>query len=1110
MRRLLFILSLFLSAVAFGQQDIPANYVWYKYTYGTRIDRGWFDKVIHVPRDTIFSKSGIAIIGNSLYYGDSTKWYPATGTGSSGGLTGGNVGTGFRLYVPSLQAVKTMLNGYAIGIDSSSTANTLTFKADTSLLSTKLNVNALLQSYATQNALEDTAADLRAKIAEGGGGDTSLIQITRKGNYTDTAIHAAGSINYETYGVVWEDKFQRAAIGSNYVNSAAGSTITFPSSAYMNLAGDVGSASFTNLLARTDTTNENKGAITARVVINTKSATSYGFAIGWGNLNTLCCDHHVYGGVTLTTSTNNIFFAAESGNFIYTDAQALTIASGDTIDLTLSQSDWTYTLTYFNHTTDVTRTFTLTGVPQGSVLPFAQSGFSRPVFVHLGGSMRVYNWSRISNESKYARNVFITNSIGRGGNITDPSQGYAYVATGNQANTIISGGGGSVSLYSNSTWTADLSRYAAGGAENFWFMMGGNDSLFSVWLPEGKDAAMQLRNRIVASGKRFIWMTPMPRDAIDLSSVADTIIAIATRNGDPYADAFHRFEVGTDLPAPLDAGDGTHLTAIGNRLLGYYLDSLFPQYTRQSSTTGLVQGFKGQFQKLSLTGRYEWNYTTSPLTATIPNDASYITINPSSTISVFTIQLPYVVDTGHFCIIHFGGTMTSGVVVAGLTLNPPTGQTISKMPYVEPLLGVTTIPFGVGDEIIVHYLGGGRWEAGTHRTGYYTDLYANGHKIGRGALVTEQTNLALGIGTLNSVSLTGTGLTAVGQAALATNTSGVRNTAVGSLAMQLNTTGSNNTAIGEEALRNGNGNNRSAFGYAALNGASGTNNTAMGVNAGFNISTGTYNTIYGSDAGFGITTGHQNLILGDQLGSFAAAQTGTVVIGSNGLRRLWVNSSGRLTFGGNGGVTNTDTTNADFYVKLPAGTAGTAAEGNVSGTLTSTIKAGAKEYNNAHYQASNALNRYGLGGVIFSNSSTVANSTTTVTTLSTYTTKANTLAATEETLYFEYSGTYDVDNIGTNMVLSFGGNTICTYTFSTSGGPYPWSLSGKIVRTGASTATVHVKNTQLAGGCELVKLTGLTFSGTNILLLTGEDLDGDTDAIVKELAEIKWRPAAAN
>lgn len=82
MKRIFTILLLLMVVIAHGQSDIPSNYIRYPFTYGTRIDRTWADKALHVPRDTIYTKSGLAIKGSTLYYGDSTRWYAA---GSGGG-----------------------------------------------------------------------------------------------------------------------------------------------------------------------------------------------------------------------------------------------------------------------------------------------------------------------------------------------------------------------------------------------------------------------------------------------------------------------------------------------------------------------------------------------------------------------------------------------------------------------------------------------------------------------------------------------------------------------------------------------------------------------------------------------------------------------------------------------------------------------------------------------------------------------------------------------------------------------------------------------------------------------------------------------------------------
>lgn len=75
--------------------------------------------------------------------------YPnITFNATSGGGSNLNIGSGFRFAVPGTNNIKTIFNGYAIGIDSASNTNALTLKADTSLLLTKLGAAAI---YLTAN-----------------------------------------------------------------------------------------------------------------------------------------------------------------------------------------------------------------------------------------------------------------------------------------------------------------------------------------------------------------------------------------------------------------------------------------------------------------------------------------------------------------------------------------------------------------------------------------------------------------------------------------------------------------------------------------------------------------------------------------------------------------------------------------------------------------------------------------------------------------------------------------------------------------------------------------------------------------------------------------------
>jgi hypothetical protein len=108
--------------------------------------------------------------------------------------------------------------------------------------------------------------------------------------------------------------------------------------------------------------------------------------------------------------------------------------------------------------------------------------------------------------------------------------------------------------------------------------------------------------------------------------------------------------------------------------------------------------------------------------------------------------------------------------------------------------------------------------------------------------------------------------TAIGQNALATNTTGFENTAVGQNALATNTTGYENTALGSNAL--------------AFN-TSGLYNTAVGSNTLPLNTTGNYNVAVGRRAMYYNTTGHDNVAIGSD--SMISNQTGNynTAIGNN-------------------------------------------------------------------------------------------------------------------------------------------------------------------------------------------------------------------------------------
>ena len=125
-------------------------------------------------------------------------------------------------------------------------------------------------------------------------------------------------------------------------------------------------------------------------------------------------------------------------------------------------------------------------------------------------------------------------------------------------------------------------------------------------------------------------------------------------------------------------------------------------------------------------------------------------------------------------------------------------------------------------------------------------------------------NVALGDQALDDASLTGGSNTAIGGAALTSNTSGYYNTAVGHTTLQNNTTGQANTAVGYAALDfNVSGQSNTAQGFRALRvNTSGDFNTAVGVDALYSNTTASNNTAVGYRASHDNTTGTRNVSMG--------------------------------------------------------------------------------------------------------------------------------------------------------------------------------------------------------------------------------------------------------
>jgi len=140
--------------------------------------------------------------------------------------------------------------------------------------------------------------------------------------------------------------------------------------------------------------------------------------------------------------------------------------------------------------------------------------------------------------------------------------------------------------------------------------------------------------------------------------------------------------------------------------------------------------------------------------------------------------------------------------------------------------------------------------------------------------------------------------TAIGDTALAANTTGSGNTAMGGYSFYQLTTGVSNTGIGFGAGFQSTGNYNTAIGYATLYASSSANgNTALGYTA-LSVCTGGQNVALGNTAGSLITTGTGNVIIGNNTGASIATATDNILIcDGSGNIRIRASSAGNIGIG---------------------------------------------------------------------------------------------------------------------------------------------------------------------------------------------------------------------
>ncbi len=250
-------------------------------------------------------------------------------------------------------------------------------------------------------------------------------------------------------------------------------------------------------------------------------------------------------------------------------------------------------------------------------------------------------------------------------------------------------------------------------------------------------------------------------------------------------------------------------------------------------------------------------------------------------------------------------------------------------------------------------------------------------------------------------------------------------------------------------------------------------------------------------------------------GTLVASFTGNASSGEN---RLFNTSSHYLTIYTDGGEKmriKTDgnvgigVTNPTGVLHLKAGTtaASTAPLKLSHGSSTTTPEAGTMEYNGA-FQLSKFNNvRFGIGGNLTTNVTTVGNVTTGVDDLMTYSIPAGTLSTDGDYIEFTMSFVFAGNANSKQIQVLFGGTTIYASGAQLQNGG-AMEIRGTIIKTGAATQRITFQqgnNTTLFADYANYVTAGETLSGAITLKATGEGVS--TDDITQPILTVKYFPS---
>lgn len=151
-----------------------------------------------------------------------------------------------------------------------------------------------------------------------------------------------------------------------------------------------------------------------------------------------------------------------------------------------------------------------------------------------------------------------------------------------------------------------------------------------------------------------------------------------------------------------------------------------------------------------------------------------------------------------------------------------------------------------------------------------------------------------------------------------------------------------------------------------------------------------------------------------------------------------------------------------------------------------------------------------VGGTIAQNIASVSNTSTTETDLFTYTLPANGFSSDGESLQTIYGGQFAATVNNKRLRVYFAGTAIYDSGALAITAATDWAINVTVIKTSSSTArcitSISTSSATLIGSAQYTALTGLSFTGTNILKLTGQG--GASSDITATLSKTKWEDNA--